>query len=217
MPPNRTTAFFTHASCRQLWTGKCSYLEWPGDSHEGGLVGSVTEGSTDKILPRCTRRRGLIMLQNPGTALHILKCHLLVFYLGTTYTCTNILYFGIWQGAFLTILHSYEFQENTKPHIRQEKRDPSLPPGERQLLEPSPGKASARFSLDESREFSQNIQSHVKLDFIHSSGCGTACFDFFTPVRKSLETLQAYSVNQDLLDHITKSLEPAGLFSTKAL
>lgn len=34
---------------------------------------------------------------------------------------------------------------------------------------------------------------------------------------KSLETLQAYSVNQDLLDHITKSLEPARLFSTKAL
>lgn len=172
--------------------------------------------STDKIPSGCTRR-GFTTLQTPGTALRILQRHLLVLYLGTTYMCTNILYLGVWQGVFLTILCSRGLQENTQPRMRQEKRELSPPPGKRQLLEPSTGKSSARFSLDESRELNQNIRSHMKLDFIHSSTCATACFNFFTHLRQSLETLQAYSVNQYLLDHITESLEPARLFSTKAL
>lgn len=84
----------------------------------------------------------------------------------------------------------------------------------KQLLELSSEKASARFSLDESIEFKQNIQNHLKLGFIYSSPCGNAGFNFFTHIRKSLETLQAYPVNQDLLDHITKSPEPVKLFSS---
>lgn len=149
--------------------------------------------STGTVPSRCTRR-GFIRLQSPGTALCILKRHLLVFYLGTTYTCTNNLYFGIWQGASLTISRSYEFQENTQPCVRQEKWDPSPPPEERKLLERSPEKASSRFSSDESREFNQNVQSHRKLDFIHSSACGTASFDFFTHVRESLgSTISLFS------------------------
>lgn len=182
----------------------------------GSSCRRATKRSTDKTPSGCTRR-GFTTLQTPGAALRVLQRHLLVLYLGTTYMCTNILYLGIWQGVFLTVLRSCGLQESTQPCMRQEKRELSPPPGKRQLLEPSTGKASARFSLGKSREFNQNIQSHMKLDFIHSSTCVTACFNFFTHLRKSLETLQAYSVNQDLLDHITESLESARLFSTKAL
>lgn len=87
-------------------------LQQPGDSCEGAPVGSVVKRSTNKIPSGCTRR-GFTTLQTPGTALRILQRHLLVLYLGTTYMCTNILYLGVWQGVFLTILCSYGLQENT--------------------------------------------------------------------------------------------------------
>lgn len=119
--------------------------------------------------------------------------------------------------VFKNFVFLWASRKHTAMYEAGKERELPPPPGKRQILEPSTGKSSARFSLHESRELNQNIQSHMKLDFIHSSTCATACFNFFTHLRQSLETLQVYSVNQHLLDHITESLEPARLFSTKAL
>jgi len=66
--------------------------------------------------------------------------------------------FGIWQGTFLTILCSYAFQENTQPCIGQEKKAPSLLPGERQLLKPSAGEA--RFSLYKAENSVRTSKAH---------------------------------------------------------
>lgn len=63
----------------------------------------------------------------------------------------------------------------------------------------------------------ENIQIHTEQDFIRFSASGTAGFNFFAHGRKSLEMLHVYSVNQDLLDCVTKAPEPARLFPTKAL
>lgn len=87
--PNRTSMF----SLTPAELASIAVSTWQeGDSCEGAPVRSCKKRSTHKIPALCTRT-GFIVLQYPGTALHVLKRHLLVFYLGIVRICTNIPHF----------------------------------------------------------------------------------------------------------------------------
>lgn len=92
-PPNRTAMVspVPDASNSRLSTALCSRQETP----EKGPLGGGGSKSSTHIIPLQHTRAGFITLQNPGTALHILKRHLPVFYLRTARMRTITLYFEL--------------------------------------------------------------------------------------------------------------------------